>query len=185
MRAWNLNLSSTGPHGPRILPRFILARTAPPARARKARSGIQPAGSILLVLAFACAFSRAAAPVQAASGTAKAKLWSVQPLVQPQVPPPSGGMPTLRNPIDAFIAAELAKRGLTGAPEADPATMVRRLTFDLTGLPPTPAEVESFITDTSSNAYERLVDRLLASSRYGERWARHWLDIVHYGETHG
>ena len=88
-------------------------------------------------------------------------------------------------PIDAFIRAKLAEKGLAPSPRADARTLIRRLYFDLTGLPPTPEEVEAFVADSDPQAYEKLVDRLLASPRYGERWARHWLDVVHYGETHG
>lgn len=111
--------------------------------------------------------------------------WSLRPLVRPPVPPPAAGAPAAGNPVDAFIDATLASRGLHRAPEADRRTLIRRLTFDLTGLPPTPGEVDAFLGDREPDAYERLVDRLLASPRYGERWARHWLDVVHYGDTHG
>jgi hypothetical protein len=90
-----------------------------------------------------------------------------------------------RTPIDRFILARLETEGLTPAPEADRRTLLRRLTFDLHGLPPTPDEIGAFVNDTRPDAYERLVDRLLASPRYGERWGRHWLDVVHYGDTHG
>jgi mono/diheme cytochrome c family protein len=90
-----------------------------------------------------------------------------------------------RNPIDAFILSTLLKRGLAPAPEADKPTLIRRVTFDLTGLPPTPEEVDAFLADQSPNAYERLVDRLMASPRYGERWGRHWLDLVRYAESDG
>ena len=90
-----------------------------------------------------------------------------------------------RNPIDHFILAKLEKEKLSPACEADRPTLIRRLTYDLTGLPPTPEEVKHFVFDQRQDAYEQLVDRLLASPRYGERWARHWLDVVHFGETHG
>ncbi|MEO6787322.1 MAG: DUF1549 domain-containing protein, partial [Chthoniobacteraceae bacterium] len=89
------------------------------------------------------------------------------------------------NPIDAFISAKLAENGLATSPEADPRTLCRRLYFDLTGLPPTPEEISAFAADKSPDAYEHLVDKLLASPRHGECWARHWLDVVHYGDTHG
>ena len=75
--------------------------------------------------------------------------------------------------------------GLKPSPEADRRTLIRRLTFDLIGLPPTPEEIEAFLDDRDRNAYEKLVDRLLAVPHYGERWGRHWLDVVHYGDTHG
>lgn len=107
--------------------------------------------------------------------------WSLKPLTKPVVPT----LPGVSNPIDAFIRAKLTEKGLTPSPEADKRTLIRRLSFDLTGLPPTFEEVEAFVNDASPTAYEKLVDRLLASPRYGERWARHWLDVVHYGDTHG
>ncbi|GIW87388.1 MAG: hypothetical protein KatS3mg108_1712 [Isosphaeraceae bacterium] len=104
-------------------------------------------------------------------------------VVRPEVPDkPSGGG---SNPIDRFIEAALAAEGITAVPEADRRTLIRRLTFDLTGLPPTPEEVQRFVADRRPDAYERLVDRLLASPHYGERWGRHWLDVVRYAETHG
>ena len=105
--------------------------------------------------------------------------WAWQPLVKPSVP--AGA----ENPIDAFIHAKLAAKQLESSPEADRPTLIRRLTFDLHGLPPAPEEVDAFVTDNEPQAYERLVDRLLASPRYGERWARHWLDVAHYGESDG
>jgi hypothetical protein len=91
----------------------------------------------------------------------------------------------LRNPIDAFVLARLEAQGLSLSKRADPLTLLRRVTFDLTGLPPTFAEQEAFLADHSPDAYERLVDRLLASPQYGERWAQHWLDLVRYAETDG
>ena len=105
--------------------------------------------------------------------------WSLQPLRV--TAPPAGAA----HPIDAFVRASLAARGIAPAPEADARTLHRRLAFDLTGLPPAPEELEAFEADRAPGAYERLVDRLLASPRYGERWARHWLDVAHYGDTHG
>ena len=91
----------------------------------------------------------------------------------------------MRNPIDAFILARLEQRGLPHAPQADRPTLLRRLCFDLTGLPPTPAELDAFMRDCSPLAYERLVDRLLASPRHGERWGQHWLDLARFAETDG
>lgn len=90
-----------------------------------------------------------------------------------------------RNAVDAFLEAKLVANGLTMSPEADRRTLIRRLTFDLHGLPPTPEEVDAFASDRDPRAYEKLVDRLLDSPHYGERWARHWLDIAHYADTHG
>ena len=110
--------------------------------------------------------------------------WSLKPVVRPNVPKVKN-TDGIRNPIDAFIRARLEAEGLAPSKEADRLTLIRRLTFDLHGLPPTPEEVDAFVKDTRPDAYEKLVDRLLASPRYGERWGRHWLDVVHYGDTHG
>jgi hypothetical protein len=107
------------------------------------------------------------------------------------VPPKRPGVPAVReagwvrNPIDALVLARLENAGLAHAPEADRATLLRRLSFDLTGLPPTPEEIDAFLNDRSPEAYERVVDRLLASPRYGERWAQHWLDLARYADTDG
>src|SRR5207302_10927562 len=90
-----------------------------------------------------------------------------------------------RNPIDAFVAAEHERRSLEPRPEAPKRVLLRRVTIDLTGLPPTPEEMNAFLADGSPDAYERVVDRLLASPAYGERWGRHWLDVVRYGESNG
>ena len=110
--------------------------------------------------------------------------WAFEPLDK-TAPPAVNETGWPRNPIDSFILAAQETRGLSHAPEAGKRTLIRRLTYDLTGLPPTPEEVDAFLADTAPDAYERLADRLLASPRYGERWARHWLDVAHYGETHG
>lgn len=110
----------------------------------------------------------------------KADIWSFQRAAKPAVPPLRAS-----NPIDAFVEERRAKEGLTASPPADRRTMARRLYFNLTGLPPAPGELSAYLSDTSPDAYGRLVDRLLGSQRYGERWARYWLDIVHFGESHG
>jgi len=109
--------------------------------------------------------------------------WSLQPLAHRQVPQVNSTW--VRTPIDAFVLAKLQQQDLTPSVEADRRTLIRRLSFDLHGLPPTPEELEAFLADRAPDAYERLVDRLLASPRYGERWGRHWLDVVHYGDSHG
>jgi mono/diheme cytochrome c family protein len=90
-----------------------------------------------------------------------------------------------RNPIDYFVLANLEKKGLKPSPEADKVTLIRRVSLDLIGLPPTPAEVDAFVADDSPEAYDHLVNRLLASPHYGERWGRHWLDLAHYADTNG
>jgi len=109
--------------------------------------------------------------------------WSLQPIRK--IAPPSVTSSWVRTPIDAFVLAKLTEHGLQPSPEADRRTLIRRLTYDLHGLPPTPEDADAFVADNSPGAYEKLVDRLLASPRYGERWARHWLDAAHYGESHG
>jgi len=106
--------------------------------------------------------------------------WSLRPIAKPAAPDTGD-----KNPLDRFIHAKLAGHKLTPSPEADRRTLIRRVTYDLHGLPPSPDETDAFAADNSPDAYERLVDRLLASPRYGERWARHWLDVAHYGDSHG
>jgi mono/diheme cytochrome c family protein len=110
--------------------------------------------------------------------------WSFQPPRRPEVPAVADAG-WARNPIDRFIFAGLSIAGLSPAPEADRRTLIRRVYFDLTGLPPTPEAIAAFVADALPGAYETLVDRLLASPRYGERWARHWLDLVRYAESDG
>ena len=111
--------------------------------------------------------------------------WSFQPVQRSASPEIQNPKSKIENSIDAFIAASLAREGLEPAPEANKATLIRRLTWDLIGLPPTPDEIADFLADERPDAYERLVDRLLASPYHGERWARHWLDIVRYAESDG
>lgn len=112
--------------------------------------------------------------------------WSLKPLrpVMPPVPT-EAGKKWARTTIDNFLWDALQKKGLIPGVEADRRTLIRRLKYDLLGLPPTPEEVQAFVNDADPNAYEKLADQYLASPQYGERWARHWLDVVHYGETHG
>ena len=110
--------------------------------------------------------------------------WSLQPLGNPE-PPSIDYAGWTENPIDAFVYTGLRDAGLTPAPEADRRTLVRRLSFDLLGLPPTPAQIDAFLADNSEHAVDSLVDQLLGSPHYGERWARHWLDVVRFGESNG
>jgi mono/diheme cytochrome c family protein len=110
--------------------------------------------------------------------------WSLRP-VRPPVVPPVKDASWPRDPVDRFLLAKLEAKGLQPAQPADRRTLIRRATLVLTGLPPTPEAVEAFVQDASSDAYEKLVDRLLASPHFGERWARHWLDVVRFSETHG
>jgi mono/diheme cytochrome c family protein len=110
--------------------------------------------------------------------------WAFQP--PKAVPPPdAGNSPWPRNPIDQFVLQRLAQRGLSPSESADLHALARRVSLDLIGLPPTPAEVEEFLKDPSDAGYERWVDRLLASPRYGERWARRWMDLARYADTNG
>jgi mono/diheme cytochrome c family protein len=117
--------------------------------------------------------------------TAEAKqYWAYQPVKRPAVPAvadPAG----VRTPIDAFIVAKLEAKGLKPAPPADKAVLVRRAYYDLLGLPPTPEEIDAFVADSAPDAWEKLIDKLLASPHYGEKWGRHWLDVVRYCETNG
>jgi mono/diheme cytochrome c family protein len=110
--------------------------------------------------------------------------WAYRPLLPPPIP--QVNHPTWQHsPIDRFLLAKMQPAGISPAAEADKRTLIRRVTFDLIGLPPTPAEVAAFLADCSENAYERVVDRLLASPHFGERWARHWLDPARFAESHG
>lgn len=107
--------------------------------------------------------------------------WSLQPVNTPATPEEFRDL----HPIDAFVRARLVEHGLEPSPRADPRTLIRRLSFDLRGLPPTPEEVEAFLADDSDSAWEAVVERMLASPDYGERWARHWLDLARFGESQG
>ncbi len=131
------------------------------------------------------AWVKRGAPFPAAAkavGSDPAKHWAFQPVVRPQLPEHDA---RITNPIDAFVLAKLEAAGLKPAPPADRRTLIRRATFDLTGLPPTPEEVEAFLADESPDAFAKVVDRLLASPAYGERWGRHWLDVARYADSNG
>ncbi len=112
------------------------------------------------------------------------KHWAFQPIKQPAIPAVKNKR-LVQTPIDSFILAKLDERGMKPSPQADKRTLIRRAYFDLTGLPPKPEEVEAFIADKSSDAFAKVVDRLLASPQYGERWGRHWLDVARYADTKG
>ncbi len=112
--------------------------------------------------------------------------WSLQPIVAPALPElEPADASWMDNEIDVFVLRRLRQNGLGPSPPAKRRTLIRRLYYDLIGLPPTSDQIESFVNDPRSDAYDRLVDELLDSAHYGERWARHWLDLVHYGDTHG
>jgi len=110
------------------------------------------------------------------------KFWSFQPIARPAIPKTKASAAT---PIDAFILTKLEEKGLKQSPLADKRTLLRRVYLDLTGLPPSPEEVEAFVADTAPNAFEKVVDKLLASPHFGERWGRHWLDVARYAESSG
>jgi hypothetical protein len=147
---------------------------------------MRSARSRLLIAAIATAAALAAATVDPAAvfNAAQKKHWAFQKVQRPAVP-------TVRNtawvqtPIDGFVLAKLEARGIKPSAEADRVTLLRRVSFDLIGLPPTLEEVQSFVADKSPNAYEKVVDRLLASPHHGERWARHWLDLARFAESEG
>jgi cytochrome c553 len=124
----------------------------------------------------------AAGPAEEFNLAQRRQHWAYQP-ARPVALPPVRDAAWCTSPIDFFLLARLEAAGLSPAPPADRRTLIRRVTFDLTGLPPTPQEVEAFLADRSPDAYAQVVDRLLASPHYGERWARHWLDLVRYAET--
>ncbi|HIB86751.1 TPA: DUF1549 domain-containing protein, partial [Candidatus Poribacteria bacterium] len=139
---------------------------------------------LLFVLCSTLVFLAGTVNVEPGSGNATATRagrdwWSLQPVVRTALPKPDV------NPIDAFILAKLETDGMCPAPSADKRTLARRVYFDLIGLPPTPQQLDAFLIDVSPQAYENLIDQLLASPQYGERWARHWLDVVRFAETDG
>ncbi len=112
------------------------------------------------------------------------KYWAYQPVKRSAVPEVKG-KEWVKSPIDAFVLAKLEAKGLKPVKPADRSSLIRRVTYDLTGLPPSPEEIDAFVNSKDTNAYEKLLDRLLASPQYGEKWGRHWLDVVRYGETNG
>jgi len=124
-------------------------------------------------------------PAEKGSGSedARMKHWAFQPISRPVTPNVEGDWVT--NPIDQFILAKMRTKGLSPAPPADRITLIRRATFDLIGLPPTPDEIDAFVGDESKDAFEKLVDRLLDSPHYGERWGRYWLDVARYADNKG
>jgi len=124
-------------------------------------------------------FGAAAAQAPAVQG------WALAPLIRPLPPVPHSPSPNDLGEIDRFIRARSQAQGLVSSPPADRATLLRRVTFDLHGLPPTPAELDAFLADRAPHAFAAVVDRLLASPRYGERWARHWLDVARFSESDG
>jgi hypothetical protein len=140
----------------------------------------------LLLIAAAPTFLSAAPPATPGDRFKpnQRRYWAFQKLTNPAVPAKAANG-WGRNPVDAFVHAKLAAKGIAPSPEAGKVTLLRRVYFDLTGLPPSTADVQAFLADNSTDAYEKVVDRLLASPQYGERWARHWLDLARYAESDG
>ena len=138
------------------------------------------AAGILLVLALS---APAWTDKDVASVIARRHYWAFQKPVKSAVPDVQS--PWVRNPVDAFILDALREKKLTPSQPLDREHLLRRVTFDLTGLPPEPGEIDAFLRDKSPDAYEKVVDRLIASPHYGERWALRWLDVVRYGDTNG
>ncbi|MFN3324591.1 MAG: DUF1549 and DUF1553 domain-containing protein [Bryobacteraceae bacterium] len=142
-----------------------------------------PVGA-LLVVAGLSAFVLFASDKPKEFSPMQLRWWSLQPVEKPQVPEVKG-REWVKNPIDAFVLAKLDAKGIAPNQQADKLTLIRRASLVMTGLPPSPEEVQSFLADDSPEAFERVVDRLLASPHYGERWARHWLDVARYADSEG
>ena len=175
-----------GSRGPAVVvgdaPRSLLYRAAAHLSEPKMPPGSRrplPQGDLAILKEW---IEAGAPDPEAGAATGEPSWWSMR---KPQRPP----IPALKerpaNPIDAFILAKLREKGLEPAPVADKATLLRRAYFDLVGLPPTPAQADRFLKNTSPNAFEELIDELLASSHYGQRWGRHWLDVVRYADSAG
>ncbi|MEO6037250.1 MAG: DUF1549 domain-containing protein, partial [Saprospiraceae bacterium] len=183
-----------GKTGPALVPgkpdeslfyKRIIDGQMPPEKAAKALAIELPTPTeIEKIRAWIAAGAPGPTPVPVAGGvTEKDKqFWSFQPPVRPSVPVAKG---LARNPIDSFLLAKLEAKGLGYSREADRLALLRRASLDLTGLPPTPAEISAYLADTSADAYDKLIDRLLASPRYGERWGQHWLDLAGYSDSEG
>jgi hypothetical protein len=155
-----------------------------PENRRNRRTATQIGAAFWLVLIGWTGRAQAADPDPARSNPGPSH-WAFQPITDPPVPAACGSDRDSRNPIDRFINESLAKRGLHQAGPAEKRTLIRRATFDLIGLPPTSAEVEAFVADDLPDAFERWVDRLMASPQYGERWGRWWLDVARYADSNG
>jgi len=138
---------------------------------------------VFSTIAFAADTHTSATPAKDPFTATQRKYWAFQPVHRVPLPTLKAARPA--NPIDAFIRARLEAAAIKPAAPADRITLLRRVTFDLTGLPPTPQETDDFLADKSPGAYEKVIDRLLASPHYGERWARHWLDLARYAESEG
>lgn len=185
-----------GASGPAVIPGnpskgTLLAAVSHAGEVKMPPSGKLPAAAIAAMTKWVAAGAPWPAESTGASSARTAAImpadrnhWSFRPVTKPSVP---GTIDRAwpRSPIDSFLLARMERAGARPAPLADKRTLIRRASFDLTGLPPTPDEIDAFLKDESSGAFARLVDRLLASPRYGERWGRHWLDVARYADTAG
>lgn len=148
------------------------------------RKFLLPAGLGVAALLMAADSTTAPEPKQKEFTAMQRRWWAFQPVTKPPVPAVKN-QAWVKNDIDAFILAKLEAKGISPSEPADKITLLRRASLDLTGLPPTPDEVQAFLADDSPNAWAKVVDRLLASEHYGERWARHWLDLARYADSEG
>ncbi len=161
--------------------RFAVNRILRVPERRKTRSIIEPILFLLFVIHWSVSADIPGVRTNPAAGR---RHWAFQPVTKPSLPTVKLA-PWVRSPIDTFILAQLEAHGLRPTPPADKRTLIRRATFDLTGLPPTPDEVDAFVLDNSPDAFAKVVERLLASPHYGERWGRHWLDVARYADSNG
>ena len=175
-----------GKRGPAVVPGNAEASLLYKAVRREGELQMPPGKAVLTASEIGVLrdWINAGARTESSSATREPSWWSFRKPIKPAIPTVKNAA-AARNPIDAFILAKIEQNGLAVAPQADRRTLVRRAYFDLHGLPPTPEQVEQFVNDQSTDAYEKLVDRLLESPRYGERWGRYWLDLVRYADTSG
>jgi hypothetical protein len=176
------DLIKGGKRGPAIRPgqssHSLLVQFMRGEKSPRMPLGVQPlAGAAITAVAAAIDAMQPAAQPAAGDYTA----WVFSPPAAPKVPEAAGAT----HPIDAFLLAKLKEKGLEPAPPASKRALMRRVYIDLIGLPPTEEETRAFLSDNSAQAYEKLIDKLLADRRYGERWARHWLDLVRFAESDG
>jgi hypothetical protein len=176
-------LDTSEPEASLLLDR-IAQGEMPPGKARKLSAGEVATVRVWIRGGARADLSQAQAVTGSPIRDADRQFWSFRPLRRPPVPSVAG-LERVRTPIDAFVMAHLEAKGLSFSPEADPLTMIRRASLDLLGLPPAPEEVDAFLADHQPGAFERLVDRLLASPHFGARWGRHWLDVAGYVDTVG
>ena len=183
------NLLKGGARGPAVVPgkpaeSLLLTAVMQSGTLKMPPSGKLKDGDLALIGKWIEMGAPWPAATEASAKTPAPKYWAFTPPAAAKAPAVANSA-WVKSPIDAFVLSALEKKGLKPAPSADKRTLLRRATFDLTGLPPTPAEVKQFLDDNSPGAFSKVVDRLLASPHYGERWARHWLDVARYADSNG